>query len=77
MVSTGMLPQLQQHRLSSLEPKPQAVEDAGGSGILQECCSGTSSDQGGVPTQPPPHLLLRNLSAASEGACPPDSLRGL
>ena len=77
MVSTGAMAQLRHHRRSSLEPKPQAMEDAGGSGILQECCSGTSRDQSGVPTQPPTHLLLRNLSAASEGACPPDSLRGL
>lgn len=52
-VSTGALAQLRHHRRSSLEPKPQAMEDAGGSSILQECCSGRSRNQGGVPTQPP------------------------
>lgn len=29
------------------------------------------------PAHSPPHLLLRNLSAASEGACLPETLRGL
>lgn len=39
----------------------------------------TCSHTGHLPgrRREPPHLLLHNLSAASEGACPPGTLRGL
>lgn len=43
------------------------------------CLSKLYSDTGRSPwlTHSPPHLLLRSLSAASEGACPPQTVRGL